>query len=343
MTVKRFAILGTGFWARYQLSAWRELDGAVCVAVYNRTRHKAEALAREFAIPSVYDDARMLLAREKLDFVDIITDVTTHADLVHAVAGQGIPVICQKPMAQTLAQAEAMVGACHDAHVPLFIHENWRWQKPIRALKELLEAGQIGRVHRATITMVSGFPVFKNQPFLADLEQFVITDIGSHILDTARFLFGEADSLFCQTQRTLDWVKGENVATILLRMRTGQAVICNLGYAQNPLEHECFPETLIHIEGSLGSLDLCPDFKIHLTTQTGTHITRHPPPHYDWAHPAYDLVHASAVPCNENILHAIRGGASAETTGEDNLHTVRLVFGAYESAALNQVVTLQRP
>ena len=340
MSAKRFAILGTGFWARYQLSAWRELNGAACVAVYNRTRHKAEALAREFDISAVYDDARTLMARESLDFVDIITDVNTHADLVHAAAEHGIPVICQKPMAATLAQAEAMVGACRAAAVPMFVHENWRWQTPIRALRTMLDAGPIGRVHRATITMVSGFPVFKNQPFLADLDQFVITDIGSHILDTARFLFGEAGSVFCQTHNTLDWVKGENVATIMLRMRAGPTVICNLGYAQNPLERECFPETLIHVEGTLGTLELCPRFKIHLTTQTGTCITQHPPPHHDWANPDYDLVHASAVPCNENILRALCGDVPAETTGEDNLETVRLVFGAYESAALNQVITL---
>ena len=162
MSAKRFAILGTGFWARYQLSAWRELGGAACVALYNRTRHKADALAREFAIPAVYDDPRVLMARENLDFVDIITDVNTHADLVHAAAEQGIPVICQKPMAPTLAQAEAMVGACRAAHVPMFVHENWRWQTPIRALKTMLGADPIGRVHRATITMVSGFPVSGN-------------------------------------------------------------------------------------------------------------------------------------------------------------------------------------
>ena len=46
----RSAILGTGFWARYQLAAWREVPGAKCVALYNRTRAKADALAREFGV-----------------------------------------------------------------------------------------------------------------------------------------------------------------------------------------------------------------------------------------------------------------------------------------------------
>ena len=108
----RFAIIGTGFWARYQLAGWRELTGARCVALFNRTRAKAEPLAREFGVPVVYDDAEQLLQREQLDFADIITDVDTHAQFVELAAKLHVPVICQKPMAPTLAVAERMVTAC---------------------------------------------------------------------------------------------------------------------------------------------------------------------------------------------------------------------------------------
>ena len=58
--------------------------------------------------------------------------------------------------------------------------------------------------------MISGFPVFANQPFLKELEQFILTDLGSHTLDTARFLFGEAESLYCQTRRVHPDIKGED-------------------------------------------------------------------------------------------------------------------------------------
>jgi predicted dehydrogenase len=82
----RFAIFGTGFWARYQLAAWRELKGAECVALYNRTRSKAEVLAHDFGVPAVYDDPEELLQREQLDFIDIITDVDTHPRFVQLAA-----------------------------------------------------------------------------------------------------------------------------------------------------------------------------------------------------------------------------------------------------------------
>jgi predicted dehydrogenase len=201
MTPLRFAIFGTGFWSRFQLAAWQELDGVQCVALFNRTRARAEALAEAFDVPAVYDDPEALLRNEQLDFVDVITNVETHSQFVHMAAAHGLPVICQKPMATTLAEAETMVRACQQTGVPLFVHENWRWQTPIRQLKALLDEGKIGNPFRARVHYCSSFPVFDNQPFLKELEQFILTDMGTHILDVARFLFGEAESVYSQTHR----------------------------------------------------------------------------------------------------------------------------------------------
>lgn len=340
MKPSRFAALGTGFWARFQLSAWREVGGAECVALYNRTRSKAEALGRELGIDAVYDDAEELLEKESLDFVDIITDPSTHERFVTLAAGRVRAVICQKPLAESLESAERMVQACHDSGTPLYVHENFRWQAPLRALKSVVDGGQLGSVFRARIEMVSGFDVFANQPFLRTLEQFVLTDVGTHVLDVARFLFGEVESLACHTQRIHADIAGEDVATVLLRTRAGASVVVSLGYAGTPLERERFPETFVFAEGDRGSVELGPDYWLRTTTAEGTLSRRVPPPRYDWADPRYDVVHASGVPCNANLLAAIRGEGEAETTAEDNYETLRLVFAAYESAASGEVVRI---
>src|SRR5262245_12514696 len=109
MSELKFAIFGAGFWSQFQLAAWQELKGARCVAVYNRTREKAERLANRFGVPAAYDDAAELLAREKVDFIDIITDVETHPRFVLMAAERKIPVICQKPMAASLKLARKIV------------------------------------------------------------------------------------------------------------------------------------------------------------------------------------------------------------------------------------------
>ncbi len=334
----RFAIFGTGFWARYQLAAWQELPGMECVALCNRTRSKAEALAAEFGVPAVYDDAAELLKSERLDFVDIITDPGTHRQFVELAAAHGVPVICQKPMAPTLAYARAMAAACERAGVPLLIHENWRWQSPMRALKAVLESGAIGTPFRARIDFVTSFPVFDNQPFLAEQEQFILADIGTHLLDCARFLFGECQRLYATTRRVNENIRGEDVATVMTTHRDC-IVVTNMSYASRT-EHEKFPESFVFVEGSAGSAEITRGCQLRITTARGTEVRDVSPPVYAWADPAYALVHASIVECHRNLLATLRGEGVAETTAADNLRTLELVFAAYASAASGQSISL---
>ena len=334
----RFAIIGTGFWSRYQLAAWREVAGAKCVAVCNRTRGKAEALAAEFGVPTVFEDAEAMLREVRPDFLDVITDVATHAQFVGLAAACGVPVICQKPLAPNLATAREMAAVCARADVPLFVHENWRWQRPFRELKRVLDSGAIGRVFRARVEYANSFPVFDNQPFLRELEQFILTDIGTHILDTARFLFGEASRLFCQTTRVRADIRGEDVATVTMQMG-GASVTCHMSYASR-VEHDRCPETFVFIEGSEGSVELAPDHWLRVTTAAGTTARRVPPPHFPWADARYALVHSSIVACQADLLRALQTGGLAETHAADNLRTLELVFAAYDSAREQRVIEL---
>lgn len=343
----RFAVFGAGFWTRCQLAAWRELDGVECVAIYNRTRPRAEALAAEFGIPAVYDDPDVLLDEVRPDFVDNITEIGGHAPLSLLCARRRIPCICQKPMAASLAEARRMVSAFARARTPFFVHENWRWQEPLRQLRTLLAQHAIGTPLRARLSMVSGFDVFENQPALRALDQFILMDLGAHMLDVARALFGEARSLSCVTARTLQpTVTGENLATLLLTMgRAATHVGIELGYALTPLEegrHELFPQTLAFVEGSRGSIELAPDYTLRVTTRSGTTVSRHAPPAYDWVDPAYAVVQASIVPCCADLLAALRGRQPGETTGADNLKTMTLVFAAYDSARTGRTVRWTR-
>jgi predicted dehydrogenase len=333
----KFGIFGTGFWSQYQLAGWYQVGGVECVAAYNRTVSKAEKLAAAFGIPKVYADPETLLDQEEIDFLDIITDVDTHSKFVQMAAERGIPVICQKPMAADLGTARNMLSICQKAGVPYAIHENWRWQYPIRQFKKALENPDLGKPFRAHILYANSFPVFDNQPFLKELDEFILTDIGSHILDAARFLFGDARSLYCQINRIHKDIRGEDVATVMMEMGDGVTVVASMSYA-SPMEHDCFPETFIHVECERGSVELGPDFWVRVTTQNGTTAQRHAPPHYSWADPAYDLVHASIVSCQTDLLKMMQTGAPAETSGDDNFKTMQLVFGAYQSARSEQAL-----
>jgi D-apiose dehydrogenase len=328
----RAAIVGTGFWANFQIPAWLELEGVEIVALYNRTKSKAEVINEKFQLnATVYDDFEALLANEQLDFVDIITDVDTHPVFVEKAAMKGVNVICQKPMAASLELAKKMLTTCQNADVKFFIHENFRWQAPIRRVDELLKSGVIGEPFKARASFCTAFPVFKNQPFLAELEQFILTDLGSHLLDICRFLFGEVQSLYCQTAQINEGIKGEDVASVFMKMKSGLQCFCEISFASR-FEKESFPQSLILVEGSKGTIHLTNDFEIIVTTVEGTIREIAKPKMYPWLDPDYAVVHSSIVDCNADILRGLQGGF-CETTGEDNMKTVELVFGCYESAA----------
>ncbi len=332
----RLAIIGAGFWSRYQVPAWKEIEGVEIAAIYNRNISKAQSIASQFGIPAIYANAEEMLEKESPDCVDIITNVETHSLFTLLAAVKSIPVICQKPMAESIQQARAMSNYCTENRVPFFIHENFRWQAPIRAMKAAIETGVIGNPFKARVSFCSAFPVFDNQPALADLPNFILTDIGSHILDVCRFLFGEAKNLYCLCKTVNPEIKGEDVANVMMHMQSGVHCFAEMSYA-SVLEKESFPQTLILVEGNKGSLQLTHDFVLKTTTRNGTTSKTIQPVVYSWADPEYALVHASIVDCNRDLIKGIRGG-QAETTGIDNLKTTELVWAAYESAASNKII-----
>ena len=95
----RIAAMGAGFWARFQLSAWREVPGVEIAALCDVERAKAEKMAHNLGIPRVFSDPLEMLQQVRPQLVDVITSPSTHADMVRLAASQRVPVVVQKPMA----------------------------------------------------------------------------------------------------------------------------------------------------------------------------------------------------------------------------------------------------
>ena len=337
----KFAVFGCGFWSKFQIGAWSEIEGVELVAVYNRTLSKAQKIAGYFQVPRVYDNAEELLRNEKLDFVDIITDVDTHALFVEMAVKQGIThIICQKPMAPDFSTAKKMVRICNDARVSFYIHENYRWQAPVRRFKQVIDSGVIGKPFKARVSFLSGFPVFDNQPFLKELDHFILTDMGSHVLDVVRYLFGECTELWCQTKSINQGIKGEDLVVVLMAMKNGMPVYTEMSYA-SIVEHDSFSTLHILVEGEKGSVSLGPKFEIRTTTRQGTTSETVKFPTYSWADPDYIVNHESGIHINRDIMEDIIGKKKAENTGADNLETVRLIWACYDSAETGRKIRIE--
>lgn len=340
MSNLRVGVIGAGFWARYQILAWKQIPGVDVTTISNRTTEKAHRLAEEIGIDTVTQSPEELVARRDVDVVDIITAESTHHQYTLLAADAGKHVICQKPMAQTMDECREMVTACSDAGVRLMIHDNWRRQTPIRRFLDWYHQKPVGSVRRARFGYLSSFPVFDMQPSLREAERFILMDMGTHIVDTARAFVGDLSWVVSRTDSVNEGIVGEDLATILAGTKSGCHCIIELSYA-SPTEHEHELETLIELECDQGTMQLGHDFRAVVTARDG-HSTsmRFSPQAYEWVIPRYVLSMGSCLPANESFYRALTENVPSESEGSEYLNTMEAVFAAYESHETGKVIRL---
>lgn len=327
----RGALIGCGFFAENHLHGWAGVQGARIVALCDRDPARLAAMSRRISIDMLYDDAARMLAEVKPDFVDIATTVGSHRALVELAAAQGVHVICQKPFAETMADARVMVDAVAQAGRVLMVHENFRWQSPVRAAIDAVRGGAIGKPFFGRCSFRSGFDVFAAQPYLATDARFIIQDLGIHILDIARALFGDVVTLSASTRRINPAIAGEDVATILLDHAEGATSVVDCSYATRRVP-ETFPETLLEVDGTTGTLRLDAGYRLTIQTSAGRVVRDVSPPLLPWAQRPWHNIQESVQTIQAHFVSCLATGTEPETSGRDNLKTLALVEAAYASA-----------
>ncbi|WP_243698470.1 Gfo/Idh/MocA family protein [Paracoccus alkanivorans] len=333
----KIALIGCGFFAQNQLHGWEDLESVEVVALCDRDRNRLDAVGDAFRIARRYTDAAEMFAEGGFGAVDIATTVSSHRALVEMAADAGLHVICQKPFAQTLTDARHMVEAVERAGKTLMVHENFRWQSPVRAVIEALRGGAIGTPFFGRVSFRSAYDVFSGQPYLAEGERFIIEDLGIHILDISRALFGDVDRITATTRRVNPRIRGEDVATMLLSHASGATSVVDCSYATRRMP-ETFPETLIEIDGTEGALRLDAGYRLTIQKRGGTETRDVSPPLLPWAEKPWHNIQESVAIIQRHFTECLRTGIQPETSGRDNLQTLALVEAAYRSAAEARIV-----
>jgi predicted dehydrogenase len=328
----RAGVIGCGYFAQNQLAAWDLIDGVTVAAVCDLEPVKAVwSGARSF------NDAATMLETETLDFVDIVTTVDSHRPLVELAASHGIPVICQKPLARSMADGQAMAEACERAGVPFMVHENFRFQAPIMKIREVLESGEIGDPTYARIQFRHGHDIYANQPYLRTEPQLAIHDLGIHLIDVARHLLGEIDRLHCRTQRINPEVVGEDCVTMTADHAGGAMSLIDCSFSTK-LEPDPFPQTLVRIEGTTGTIELFAGHRLKISGQGRSRHEYVEPPVPAFGDRARHLVQDSVVTIQKHWIDCLKTGSAPSTSARDNLKTLELVFRAYRSAESGQAL-----
>jgi D-apiose dehydrogenase len=337
MTMKG-ALIGCGFFAENQLHAWRDIEGVDIVALCDRDPVRLEFCAEKFGVTRTYTDAAEMFASGGFDFVDIATTAPSHRPLVEMAAQAGVHIICQKPFAETMQDARAMVVAANNAGKTLMVHENFRWQSPIQAALKAVRSGAIGTPFFCRVSFRSGYDVFSGQPYLAKGKRFIIEDLGIHILDIARALVGDVSQISATTRRINPNIKGEDVATMMLSHDGGATSIVDCSYATQR-KPETFPQSLLEIDGTEGTLRLDAGYKLTVQGKTDSEIDVSPPL-LPWAEKPWHNIQESVQTIQQHFVTCIATGTEPETSGTDNLKTLALVEAAYLSAETGTAINL---
>lgn len=196
MSSLRAAVIGCGFMGRMHGSVYKALPTAEVVACLDISEERARKYAGEFGIEPFTDFDTMIQATSP-DIVSICLPTYLHKDFTIRAAEAGRHVICEKPMALSLEEADAMTAACSRAGVYFMIGHCIRFWPEYAMLKDVSDSGRLGQLLSLNLTRLGEFPSWSADNWMADenLAGGGVLDMHIHDTDYALYLLGKPDEV----------------------------------------------------------------------------------------------------------------------------------------------------
>ena len=212
----RVGMIGYGFMGRAHSNAYKRLNDffpvehrPVLKAACARDREKAQAFARNWGYERVETDWRRLVEADDIDLIDIGAPNHVHKEIALAAAAAGKMILCEKPLAMTVAEGEEMVAAVEKAGVPNMVWFNYRRVPSISLAKQIIDEGRIGRAFHYRATYLQDWTINPNVPqggaalWRLDVDvagSGVTGDLLAHSIDTAMWLNGPITRVVAKTE-----------------------------------------------------------------------------------------------------------------------------------------------
>ncbi|MBD3726923.1 MAG: Gfo/Idh/MocA family oxidoreductase [Moraxella osloensis] len=239
----KFALLGCGRIAKRhsELLGHGQIENAKLVAVCDIVEEKAKKIGEQFGVP-YFTDMNEMLAKTDMDVVSVLTESGYHAKHVIEIAKHKKHIVVEKPMALTLDDADAMIKACDEAGVKLFVVKQNRFNVPVVKTREALEAGRFGKLVLGTVRVRWCRPqsYYDQDPWRGTwaLDGGVLTNQASHHVDLLEWMMGEVESVHAMSTTALANIEAEDTAIVNLRFRNGALGIIEATTAVRPKDLE---------------------------------------------------------------------------------------------------------
>lgn len=335
----RIALVGCGRISASHVEAIARVDGLALSAVCDTVEDRARATGERAGVPW-FTSYETLLAQAPCDAVAIATPSGLHPAQGILAARAGKHVISEKPMAISLAGADALVQACDDSGVKLFVVKQNRLNATVQLVKRALDKGRFGRLFLANTTVHWSRPqsYYDQAPWRGtwEFDGGAFMNQASHYVDLMQWLVGPVESIIAKTATLARRIESEDTGAAVLRFRNGAIGVIEVTMLTYPKNLEG-SFTLIGEKGTVkiggtavnriehwSFADEDPDDA--LVAQVNTD----PPSVYGFGHEPY----------YRNVLRVLQGEAVADTDGRGGRKSLELILGIYESAKTGREVPL---
>jgi UDP-N-acetyl-2-amino-2-deoxyglucuronate dehydrogenase len=238
-----FALVGCGRIAKRhsELLGLNQISGARLVAACDLVEEKARKIGEKFTVP-FYTDMHQMMESEKVDVVVVLTESGNHAKHVVDLAKYATHIVVEKPMALTLDDADAMIKACDQSGVKLFVVKQNRFNVPVVKLREALEQGRFGKLVLGTVRVRWCRPQsYYDQASWRGtwaMDGGVLTNQASHHVDMLEWMMGDVESVFAKSTTALAKIEAEDTAVVTLKFRNGALGVIEATTATRPKDLE---------------------------------------------------------------------------------------------------------
>ncbi len=295
----KIGVIGTSGWAEQMyLPHLAGYDRAALLAICGRNQDRAQVVAAKYNIPQVYADYQNMIANAGLEAIVVSTPDDTHYALVMAALDAGLHVICEKPVALNADDAQAMAEKAESAGVKHMVFHTFRWVPSFRYLKQRVDEGYVGPVHHALLRYIAGYGRADRYlwRFDGDRANGILGDLGSHMIDLARWYIGDVASVSASIMNFYDRqhedgtpvTTANDLAALDLTFANGAQASIQVSAAAHLADREMHQETALY--GADGTLE------------TSFYLAK---PHYEVRGARKDDSHFSKLAMPEALLRGI--------------------------------------
>jgi predicted dehydrogenase len=201
------AVFGTGFMGRVHTEGIRRLGNVEVAAIAASTEQKARKFADELGVEGASGDYRTLLADPSIDAVHICTPNALHFPMAMAALGAGKHVLCEKPLATSVSEAEQLVAKAAESGLSNCTFQNLRYYPLVQQIRRMREAGELGEIYAVQGTYSQDWLLYDTDwnwriEAAAGGPSRCFADIGTHWCDMVEHLTGLRISSVCADLQT---------------------------------------------------------------------------------------------------------------------------------------------